>query len=436
MLLDVTRERPAVLPADRATLLIEHASELATLGGVYGDGPRGGLWQGDPGLIHDGAVAIGGDGRILAVGPTNRVREAVDLAPKARIYDATGCAIVPGLFDAHAELIVLGHAEDARPARSTSRRERASTQRSPLVEALALPERDLVARLWRRLDAALVRGTTGLAMTTGYGLEPDEELQLLRAIQAMTEVGPLTVAAAFRAGDRLPEGYRESPGAFVDLLSHELLPDISDEELAGGFAYAADRTMLTIEQSWRVFRAAQSHGLRRRLDLSKQGHPGVLDLADEIGATTVVLLDEPSDAQLLQLADMTATVVLPIGSAGVAEWGKRCARRLIEFGVPLALGTGHGPLGDQPETTLDILRSACRECGLTPSEALVATTINAAFASGLGDDVGSLEPGKRADLLILNVPSYTRLPYHASTDPIRAVVKDGWVVVEAGRRVA
>src|SRR5581483_6057693 len=105
MLLDVTRERPSVLPADRATLLIEHASEIATLGGVYGDGPRGGLWQGDPGLIQDAAIAIGGDGRILAVGPTSRVRDAVDLSPKARVYDASGCAIIPGLFDAYAELI-------------------------------------------------------------------------------------------------------------------------------------------------------------------------------------------------------------------------------------------------------------------------------------------------------------------------------------------
>ena len=106
MLLEVTRERPAVLPADRATLLIEHASELVTLGWSFGDGARGGLWQGDPGLIHDGAVAVGGDGRVLAVGPTPRVREIVELSPKARIYNASGCAIVPGFIDACAEAIV------------------------------------------------------------------------------------------------------------------------------------------------------------------------------------------------------------------------------------------------------------------------------------------------------------------------------------------
>jgi imidazolonepropionase len=149
-----------------------------------------------------------------------------------------------------------------------------------------------------------------------------------------------------------------------------------------------------------------------------------------------VLLDEPSDATLLQLSDMTATVVLPLGSPSVADWGQRCARRLIDFGVPIALGTGQGPLGDLGATALDVLRMACRQFGLTPAEALVATTVNAAFASGLGDDVGSLEPGKRADLLVLDVPSYARLPYQASTDPVRAVVKDGWVVVEEGRRVA
>src|SRR3954469_5991946 len=99
MLLEVTRERPAVLPADRATLLIEHASEVVTLGWSFGDGARGGLWQGDPGLIHDGAIAIGGDGRVLAVGPSARVRDSVDLSPKARIYNANGCSIIPGFID-------------------------------------------------------------------------------------------------------------------------------------------------------------------------------------------------------------------------------------------------------------------------------------------------------------------------------------------------
>src|SRR4051794_21565256 len=98
MLLDVSRERPAVLPADPALLLVEHATELATVGGAWGGGPRGGLWQGDRRLIHDGAVGIGGDGRVLVGGPTARVREVVDLAPKTRGFDASGCAVVPGLF--------------------------------------------------------------------------------------------------------------------------------------------------------------------------------------------------------------------------------------------------------------------------------------------------------------------------------------------------
>src|SRR4051794_7752053 len=265
MLLEVTRERPAVLPADRATLLIEHASEVVTLGWSYGDGPRGGLWQGDPGLIHDGAIAIGGDGRILAVGPTSRGRDAVDLSPKARVFDASGCAIIPGLFDAYAELVAPGEPTATRAAGKTGRRGRGQSPANPIAEALALSERDFVARLWRRLDAALVRGTTGLAMTSGYGLDVDEELHLLRAVQAMIEVGPVTVAPTFRAGNRLPEVYQDNPSLYVDVLGHELLPELTDEELAGGFAFAANQSMLTIEQSWRVLRSAQSQGLRRRL---------------------------------------------------------------------------------------------------------------------------------------------------------------------------
>src|SRR5829696_1930854 len=172
MLLEVTRERPAVLPADRATLLIEHASELVTLGWSFGDGARGGLWQGDPGLIHDGAVAVGGDGRVLAVGPTARVREIVDLSPKARVYNAAGCAIVPGFIDACAEAIVSGTEDPSNGGASRHRRVRPATD--PVTAALSLSERDLVASIWRRLDSLLLSGTTGAVLTSGYVLDPDD----------------------------------------------------------------------------------------------------------------------------------------------------------------------------------------------------------------------------------------------------------------------
>jgi imidazolonepropionase len=130
------------------------------------------------------------------------------------------------------------------------------------------------------------------------------------------------------------------------------------------------------------------------------------------------------------------TVILPVKADGIEVWGKRCARRLLELGVPVALGTGGGPIGRAPSSMLDAIRFACGMLGLTPAEALIAATVNGAFAGGLGDDVGPLEPGKRADLLILSSPSYSRLPYETVEDPIRAVVKDGWLVVDQGARVA
>jgi imidazolonepropionase len=364
------------------------------------------------------------------------VRDVVDLAPRARVYDASGCAVIPGLFDAYADLITPFVGDDDGRNTPGARRDRMRRQRDPLAEVLALSERDLVARLWRRLDTGLVCGTTGLAVTSGYGIDPVDELRLLRAIQAMADVGPVTIAAAFRAGGVIPSGGQQNPADYVDLLSHELLPDIADDALAGALAFVADQSILTLEQSWRLLRAAQTNGLRRRLDLSAVSHPSALDLASDMGVGTIVLMDEPSDATMVMLADMAITAVLPIGPATDGEWGRPCARRLIELGVPLALGTGpateSGPVG----TALDVLRIACEKLGLSSAEALLAMTVNAAFASGIGDDVGSLEPGKRADLVILNVPSYSALPYQTASDPIRAVVKDGWVVVEEGSRVA
>src|SRR5262245_3998947 len=298
MLLEVTRERPAALPADRATLLIEHASELVTLGWSFGDGARGGLWQGDPGLIHDGAVAVGGDGRVLAVGPTSRVREIVDLSPKARVYNASGCAIVPGFIDASAEAIVSGGDEHVS-GNAASRHRRVRPASDPVTAALTLSERDLVASIWRRLDALLLSGTTGAVLTSGYVLDPDDEMALLRAVQALTEVGPLSIVGAFRAAGITPGENRISADEYVALLAHELLPDIADEELATLFTLAADHTALSLEQSWRVLRAAQTHGLRRRLELSATSHPGVVEFAEEMGVGSIVLLDAPSEDDLL-----------------------------------------------------------------------------------------------------------------------------------------
>jgi imidazolonepropionase len=281
----------------------------------------------------------------------------------------------------------------------------------------------------------LLMGTTGVVLTSGYMIDPEDELKLLHAIQAVTEVGPLTVVGAFRAAGLAPGDHGVSTDEYVKVLTQELLPDIAQDELATLFTLAADHTSLSLEQSWRVLRAAQTQGLRRRLELSATSHPGVIDFADEMGVGSMVLLDEPSEDDLTYLADSGLTAVLPAGADDVAVWGKGCARRLIELGVPLALGTG-GPLGEAPSSMLDVVRFGCSTLGLTPAEALMAATVNGAFASGLGDDVGPLEPGKRADLLILNTPSYARLPYDLADDPIRAVVKDGWLVVDQGARVA
>ncbi|MCC6175998.1 MAG: amidohydrolase family protein [Chloroflexi bacterium] len=434
MLVEVTRERPAVLPADRATLLVEHAAELVTLGSVYGDGPRGGLWQSDPGLIRDGAIAIGGDGRILAVGPTDRIRSSVDLSSRARVLDASGLIVVPGFVDAYAHAVIAGEAaENAGPALARSG---APGRVAVVRDVRDASEHDIVARLWQHLDAILLRGTTALALTSGYGLDPDDEVKLLRAVQGMTDVGPLTVVGSFRVGATIPTEYADAIGEYVELVAHDLIPDIADDELATTLAVVSGRDELSLEHLWRLLRAGRANGLLPRLDLGTSHRPGALGLAAEMGVESVVLLDAPDEADLTRLADMAAVVVLLPGQIAPSVTWRQTARRLIELGVPLALGTGYGPAGGRAPSTLDAIQLAVAELGLTPSEALVAATVNAAYASGLGDDVGSLEPGKRADLLLLNAPSYVHLPHQMSGEAIQGVVKDGWVVVEEGQRVA
>ena len=446
MRLDVSTDRPSTdrptaARTDTVTLLVEHAAELATVASPFGIGPLAGFNQADPGLIHDGAIAVGGDGRIMAIGRTTTIRDYVELDPSVRVIDASGRAIVPGFIDAHTHAAFPEPGAHApRGIAGVSGRPATLADGTPLGVVMAqraADDRALLADLWKRLDQLLLFGTTSAEVKSGFGLSLDAEVKQLRAVQAMEEVGPLTVISTFMGARAVPPEYAGDPDAYVDLVRRIMLPTVAQRRLADFCEVACGPNAFTPEQADRILEAARASDLELKVQADRRDPSAALEVAVEHGVTSVGRIERASDDDLGLLEESGAIAVLaPTPGPTVLLEGMPLGRRMVDAGIPVALGSGLGPTLATVASMPSVIALACERLGMTPAEALVAATVNAAYALGLGGEAGSLEPGKRADFLILDVPSYTHLPYRTQGNLVHTVVKDGWVVVEDGRRVA
>jgi imidazolonepropionase len=429
-----------------ADLLIYNAGQLLTLAGAnHSGGPRRGLEMGELGMIPDGAVAIGG-GHILGVGPASELRDTVRAD---RVLDAGGRVVVPGFVDPHTHLVWAGERADEFEMRvagasymeimaagggimSTVRATRAAT-----VE-------DLVTATWPRLQQMLSHGTTTIEIKTGYGLNTRDELKQLAAIQALQKQTPVTLVPTFMGAHAIPTEYKAEAGAnqapagdgwrYVDLVVEEMLPAVASLNQPPPFCDVfCEEGAFTLDQSRRVLEAARALGFGLKMHVDEFKALGGTRLAVELGAISADhLVCTPDEEIELLAASDTVAVALPgtpfgLGAIGMAKQAYTPARDIIEAGGAVALATDCNPGTCWCESMQFMIALACRYMGLTPAEALSAATINAAHAVGLGQAVGSLEPGKRADVIVLDIPSYQHLGYRFGTNLVHTVLVGGEV---------
>ena len=435
-------------------LLVEGAAEIATLAG----GLRRGSAQDDPALAGapgaDEATADGGqviacwEGRILAVGPRQELERALEgggypITRFARL-DAQGGTVTPGLVDPHTHLLFAGSREDELVMRQRGAAyleileagggilSTVAATRAATVEAL-----EEHGRRW--LGEMLGHGTTTIEAKSGYGLDLATELRLLDVAHRLGASGPIDVLPTWLGAHAVPAEFRARPEgaeAYVRHCLDEQLPGVAAQGRARFADVFCEAGVFTADQSRRILDAAARLGLQSRLHADELAPSGGAELAAELGALSADHLAAPSEAGIDALARAAegehpvVATLLPATTWFLMHDDYAPARTLIERGVPVALATDFNP-GTSPTPSLPFVMSvACLELKLTPSEALAAVTINAAHALGRGDDIGSIEPGKAADLVVWRVPTHRQIPYWPAADLVRTVVKAGRVVLD------
>ena len=437
---------------DQPGLLVVGATEVVTLAG----GVRMGASQddvaalvapgGDPTDVRAPAVACW-DGRVLGVGPRAELETALEgsgyaLGRFARV-DAAGGTVTPGLIDAHTHLLFAGsrEAELVLRQRGADYLEILAAGGGILstVAATRAASAEMLAEHGRRwLAEMLGHGTTTIEAKSGYGLDLPTELRLLEVAHRLGEEGPVDVLPTWLGAHAVAPEFRGLPDAterYTRHLVEEQLPGIAAQGRARFADVFCEEGVFSPEQSRRVLQAAGRFGLGLRLHADELAPSGGAELAAELGALSADHLARPSGEGLAALASAAVeghpvvATLLPATTWFLMHDDYAPARELIQRGVPVALATDFNP-GTSPNASLPLVMTiACLELKLSPSEALAAVTVNAAHALGLGDDRGSIEPGRLADLVIWRVPSHAQIPYWVGADLVAAVVKKGRVVV-------
>ena len=409
----------------KADLIIRNARQLLTLAGPKG--PRTGEGMSRLGIVEGGAVAVK-DGRIVFVGRTEECQ-----LESEREIDASGRVVMPGFVDSHTHLVFAGSREEEFELRlkGTSYMEIAQKGggiKSTVKKTRQASKDELIALAERRLDDMLRWGTTTAEVKSGYGLNTETEMKMLEAIRDLNARHPVDLIPTYLGAHDLPEEFVDDRESYVAQVI-EVIPDVARKKLARFCDVFCEEGFFTIEESRKILETASKNGLLLKLHGDELKSSGGAELAADLGAVSAdhLVFTSPEGMNAMKKAG-TVAVLLP-GTSFFLRKEVAPARKMVETGVTVAVASDFNP-GSSPISHMPIVVGlACLLYGFTPAEAITASTVNGAWAVGLGKDVGSLEPGKKADILILRLESYLQVPYWFGSNPVARVVKNGELVV-------
>ncbi len=408
--------------------IVINANQLLTMKGEAR--ARKGSEMGNLHIIEDGGFAIN-DGVIIAVDTTDNI---LDNYQAEEIIDANDKVVMPGFVDPHTHPIFVHTRENEFEMRLQGKSYVEISQagggiRSTLTTTKDADEDTLYELAQKRIEKMISCGTTSLEAKSGYGLETEAELKQLRVIDRLNKDNKIHIISTFMGAHEFPTEYKDNHRAYIDILKNEMIPEVAKSGLATYCDIFTEGHVYSIEESREVMQCAKDYGFKLKIHADEIEAIGGAELAVEMACTSADHLGATKEHGIKALAnsDVIATL-LPgtIFSLGMSKYAD--ARLMIDSGVSVALATDFNPGSCNCDNMQFVITLACLQMKMTPAEAIVASTINAAYAIGIGHKVGSIEVGKYADFLITDMPSYQYLPYHFGSNNVVSVYKKGQLI--------
>lgn len=418
---------PKTLDPKEDPILIRNASQLITLSGPKR--PRSGKEMGQIGMIERGSLLIR-DGIISDIfekDPSLKIG-------KCRILEAEGKAVMPGFVDSHTHPLFAAARIDEYELRikGTSYEEIASSGggiKNSVKRLREASDEKLYQNLRKFIGEFIRYGTTTIEAKSGYGLDLDNEIRMLKIFRRVSEEGPIDIIPTFLGAHAIPDEYLEYREGYIRLIINEMLPVIKREKLAAFCDVFCEKGYFTPHESSRILREAKKAGLKLKIHADQLSDSSGAMVAAELKTVSADHLDFISEKSIkaLKKAGVIATLLPgPIFHLGLKRYPP--ARRLIDEGIPVALATDFNP-GTSPTLNMQMIISlACTQMHMTPAEAICAATINGAYAIDVGDKIGSIEIGKQADIIMMDMHDYRLIPYYYGMTHCSMAIKKGKII--------
>ena len=415
-----------------ADLVVTNCSQLITCKGPI---PKRKEVLQDLGLIEGGCIASK-KGKIVFVGNEKTFKKNFRLDKNSICIDGSRLIGLPGFVDSHTHLPFAGTREKEFALRVKGYTYQELAEKGLGIQTTvdatrAASKKQLISLCLSRLDSMLLHGTTTLEAKSGYGLNLKDEIKQLKALKEANKIHPIDIIPTFMGAHEVPKEYKARKNDYIDYLTHKILPEVKKNNLAEFFDVFCEKDVYSIDETRKLIRIAREAEFKIKIHADEFTPMGGAQLAAEEGANSADHLHSVSEEGIKKLSKSnTAATLLPAVPFFLMSEAKAPARKLIEEGAIIAIATDFNPGSSMTESMLFVAQLAVFTMKMSIEESINAATANAAYALARHKEVGSLERGKKMDLILCDVPNYHHLIYHLGINPIKHVIKNGKIVVK------
>jgi imidazolonepropionase len=410
-------------------LLLSNAAQIVTVSGF--EAKKGQAMQ-DLGIIEGGSILVRGDRieRLLKSG------ESLEGIQPDEVVDCSGKTILPGFVDSHTHLVFGGYRENEYNWRLRGDSYVDIMNRGGgIINSVKATREASFESLFevgmKRLDSMTRFGVTTVEAKSGYGLDKDTEIRQLEVVKALQEAHSLDLVATFMGAHSVPADYKGRGAEFIEYLISEVMPIVREKDLAEFCDIFCEKNVFSVEESRRLLTAAKDMGFKLKIHADEIVQLGGAELAAEVGAVSADHLLQASDEGIRQMAEAgVVATVLPCTAFSLKEHYAR-ARQMIDQGCAVAVATDFNPGSCFTESVPLAIALTTLQMDMSIEEVITGLTLNGAAAVGRAGEIGSLDPGKRADLVVHEFPSYQFIPYHIGVSTVEKVIKNGRVIFDA-----